>query len=62
MPSLAELINDFEQDDDVVHKRNEAVKGRYEELKLKVLELEARLEIKDVRGEKKDHLDKNITE
>ena len=62
VPDLQELINEFEKDDDVIHKGNEAMKQHFEGLRLKALEAEPRVEIKDRRADAKVMLDENISE
>lgn len=44
MPDLSDLINEFEKDDDVIHKDNEARKQYLSDLKIKGNEKEPRVE------------------
>jgi len=61
VPDLADLINEFEKDDETIHKDTELRKQYISELKIKGIEKEPREEIKDNRGDKIRHLDANIT-
>jgi hypothetical protein len=58
---LSDLINEFEKDDDVIHKDIEARKQHTVDLKIKGIDKEARVEIQDNRGERIRLLDANIT-
>jgi hypothetical protein len=61
LPDLADLIADFEKDDDVVKQASEAIKIYKAEMKVKGYEVEPRYDIKDVKNQKIAHLDTNIT-
>jgi hypothetical protein len=61
IPDLGDLINEFEKEDEVLAKANEASKIYKNEIKVKGLELEKRYDIKDIKKDKVNHLDSNIS-
>ena len=61
IPELAELMNEFEKDDEVVYQRSEKQKQYFQELKVKGVERQPREEIQDSRKERASEFDKNIS-
>ena len=62
IPELADLLIEFEKDDDSIFKAAEVVKQAKADLKAKGLEWTSRdIEIKDDKKEKIAHLDSNIS-
>lgn len=62
IPELADLITEFEKDDDALFKAAEAIKAAKADCKAKAIEFNARdLEIKDDKKERQGLLDGNIT-
>ncbi len=61
VPALADLLNDFEKDDDVLKQAAEISKTYKAEMKVKGFEVETRYDIKDLKREKINHLDANIS-
>ena len=62
IPDLADLVIEFEKDDDTIFKAAEAVKQVKADNKAKGLEWNARdLDIKDEKKDKISHLDGNIS-
>ena len=61
VPELTDLINDFEKEDEVLKQATEATKTFKTDQKMKGYEIEARYDIKDIKREKKAHMDSNIS-
>lgn len=62
IPDLADLLTEFEKDDDALFKAAELVKGAKAEYKAKGMEFSARdIDIKDERRDKTAHLDGNMS-
>ena len=61
VPALADLLNDFEKDDDVLKQAAEISKTYKAEMKVKGFSIETRYDIKDLKKEKINHLDNNIS-